>query len=146
VAQAMAARPDRCLGNFLPSPPLTATRPYPMPSPSQLSPHPALVSVVPSSPPSLSSPKPFSLLPRCATPLGVSPPPFAELNPGERRSLAVAPHHAGRSVLRICLQWRCATPIIPRVLHLRTASCNSADGNDAMTTTATTRFFGEFLL
>jgi len=75
-------------------------------------------------------PKPFSLLPRCATPLRVSPPPFTELNPGERRSLAVAPRHADRSVLRICLQWRCATPIIPRVLHLRTASCNSADDGE----------------
>lgn len=123
MAQAMAARLDRCLGNF-PLPPFNATRP----SSSRLLRAIAITtrlipfsSAFPFPPPSL--PRPFPK--PAATPPSIIFPPFFELNPGE--PFTATPFSRSR---RVCLQWRCATPIIPGVLHLRTGAASRYNADD----------------
>lgn len=62
-------------------------------------------------------------------------PPTTEFHPTSLSLPSIAPTHQTKSrsryPSRVCLQWRCATPIIPLVLHLRT-DCIAA------TTTTTT--------
>lgn len=125
MAQAMAARPDRCLGNF-PLPPFNATRPSSVPSPSQLA--------------SSRSRQRLSAPPRPRARARhdftehylFAPYPFRQT-----KSQIAARRRTARSPLRVCLQWRCATPIILGVLHLR-IDCIVAAGGAATTATAMT--------
>lgn len=106
------ARPDRCLGNF-PLPPFNATCPSSMPSPSQLA----------------SSRSRQRLYPGPAAARNfiehyLLPFPFRRT-----KSEIAARRRAAHSSLRVCLQWRCATPIIYGVFHLRIDCTGGDDGN-----------------
>lgn len=115
----MAARPDRCLGNF-PLPPFNATRPSSVPSPSQLASS--------RSRQRLHSPP---IPPRLRRALPLLPYPFRRT-----KSQIAARRRTAPLPLRVCLQWRCATPIILGVLHLR-IDCTAAAAAAAVVTAAT---------